>query len=265
MPATREKKTDTGEEARRLFVPAERTKRRPEAIAERIKDFIRTEGLQPGDRLPQERDLIDGFKAAKGTIREAMKALETQGLIYTRTGPGGGAFVAKPSAQHAMELLSTHFFFEQPSLSEIYAIRRALEPEVAAVLAGRMTAEQLASLENTIRIYDHAPADLDEQYRQRIAELDFHSMLAKLCPNPLLGFLCGLMHNLLRDLPLARAIYADPSPLSREEGLSFQYRLMAALKDGRADDARTIAAEHMAFAERYMLARAETVAANGKE
>ena len=111
MPATREKKPDAGEEARRLFVPAERTKRRPEAIADRIKDFIRAESLQPGDRLPQERDLIDGFKAAKGTIREAMKALETQGLIYTRTGPGGGAFVAKPSAQHAMELLSTHFFF----------------------------------------------------------------------------------------------------------------------------------------------------------
>ena len=255
MPSTKEKKQDTGEGARRLSIPAERTRRRPEAIADRIKDYIRTEGLQPGDRLPQERDLIDRFKAAKGTMREAMKALETQGLIFTRTGPGGGAFVAKPSAGHALELLSTHFFFEQPSLAEIYAIRKALEPEVAALLAGRMTPDELARLESTIRLYDHAPVDLDEQYRQRIAELDFHSMLAQLCPNPLLGFLCGLMHTLLRDLPLARRIYADPSPLSREEGLSFQYRLMAALKDGRADDARAIAAEHMAFAERYMLTR----------
>lgn len=131
--------------------------------------------------------------------------------------------------------------------------------EGAALLAGRVTAQQLALLESTIRIYDHPPADPEEQYRQRVAELDFHSQLAQLSPNPLLGFLCGLMHNLLRDLPLARQIYADPSPSSREEGLSFQYRLMAALKDGRADDARLIAAEHMAFAEAYMLARAKSI------
>lgn len=251
-----EKRTPTGEDGKRLFTPAGKTKRRPEAIADLMKDYIRAEGLAPGARLPQERELIDRFKAAKGTVREAMRALETQGLVFTRSGPGGGAFVAQPSARHAMELLSTHFFFDQPSLSDIYAIRKALEPEVAALLSGRVTDGQLAQLEGTIRIYDHPPGNAEEQYRQRVAELDFHSQLAQLCPNPLLGFLCGLMHNLLRELPLARSIYADPAPSSREEGLSFQYRLMAALKDGRAEDARRIAAEHMAFAEAYMLARA---------
>ena len=255
MIAMDEKQIPTGEDGKQFFTPAGKTKRRPEAIADLMKDYIRAEGLAPGARLPQERVLINRFKAAKGTVREAMKALETQGLVFTRSGPGGGAFVAQPSARHAMELLSTHFFFDQPSLSDIYAIRKALEPEVAALLSGRVTDGQLAQLEGTIRIYDHPPGNAEEQYRQRVAELDFHSQLAQLCPNPLLGFLCGLMHNLLRELPLARSIYADPAPSSREEGLSFQYRLMAALKDGRAEDARRIAAEHMAFAEAYMLAR----------
>ncbi|MBO3761424.1 FadR/GntR family transcriptional regulator [Ciceribacter sp. L1K22] len=244
------------EDGKRLFLPAGRTKRRPDMIAEQIKDYIRRERLRPGDRLPQERELMDTFQAAKGTVREAMKALETQGLVRTRSGPGGGAFVAKQSTQQAMELLSTHFFFAEPSLSDIYAVRKALEPEVAALLAGRMSAADLADLEDTIRIYDHPPADLSDQYHQRVAELDFHSALAQLCPNPLLGFICGLMHNLLRELPVARKIYADATPFSREEGLSFQYRLMAALKDGRGDDARAIAHEHMIFAETYMLRRA---------
>ncbi|ASY66727.1 Transcriptional regulator, GntR family (plasmid) [Sinorhizobium sojae CCBAU 05684] len=266
MPATIEKTKPMSEEEKRLYVPAGRTRRRPEAIADRIKDFIRTEKLIPGDRLPQEKMLIDEFKAAKSTVREAMKTLETQGLIYTRSGPGGGAFVAQPSAQHAMELLGAYFFFDQPSLSDIYAIRKALEPEIAAHLAGRLQPAQLAELERTIRIYDHAPENIDEQYRQRVAELDFHSQLAQLCPNRLLGFLCGLMHNLLRDLPLARRIYADPMPTAREEGLLFQYRLMAALKDGRSEEAREIAREHMILAERYMLARAEALAdEKGKE
>ncbi|USJ27359.1 FadR/GntR family transcriptional regulator [Ensifer adhaerens] len=257
MSGTKEEQDPAGNQGRRLFTPAGKVKRRPEAIADLVKDYIRTQGLTPGARLPQERELIDRFKAAKGTVREAMKALETQGLIFTRSGPGGGAFVAQPSAQHAMELISTHFFFDQPTLSEVYAIRKALEPEVAALVAGHISDRQLALLEDTIRIYDHPPGDVEEQYRQRVAELDFHSQLAQLCPNPLLGLLCGLIQNLLREHPLARQIYADPAPSSREEGLSFQYRLLAALKDGRGEDARKIAADHMAFAEAYMLARAD--------
>lgn len=236
-----------------------KARRRPEEIADRIKDVIRSDALRPGDRLPQEKELIDQFKAAKGTVREAMKALETQGLIFTRSGPGGGAFVAEPSAQHAMEMLGSYFFFDQPSLAEVYAIRKLLEPEVAAVLAGKLTENDIVRLESTMRIYDRPPVDLDDQYRQRIAELDFHSLLAQLCPDRLLGFICGLTHNLLRSLPIARAIYADPTPASREEGLLFQHRLLAALVEDRSEDARRIAFEHMVSAENYMLSKANIV------
>ena len=238
---------------------ATKARRRPEEIADRIKDVIRCDALRPGDRLPQEKELIDQFKAAKGTVREAMKALETQGLIFTRSGPGGGAFVAQPSAQHTMDMLGSYFFFDQPSLAEVYAIRKLLEPEVAAILSGRLTEGDIVRLEDTMRIYDRPPVDLDDQYHQRIAELDFHSLLAKLCPNRLLGFICGLSHNLLRSLPIARAIYADPTPASREEGLVFQHRLLAALVENRSEDARHIAFEHMVHAENYMLSKAKIV------
>ncbi|QLF71489.1 FadR family transcriptional regulator (plasmid) [Peteryoungia desertarenae] len=246
----------------RLFTPAKRSRRRPELIADRIKDLIRDQRLQPGDRLPQEKDLIQLFSAAKGTVREAMKALETQGLIKTRSGPGGGAFVSRLSGSHALELLDNVFFFERPSLTDIYAVRKALEPEVAALLAGKVSASDLARLEDTIRIYDHSPVDLSEQYQQRMAELDFHSLLAQLCPNPVLGFACVFAQNMLRNLPLARRIYADPEPASREEGLLFQYRLLAALKDGRAEEAYDVSRQHMIAAERYMLSRAEKLDAS---
>lgn len=86
-----------------------KVRRRPEEIADRIKDVIRSDALRPGDRLPQEKELIDQFKAAKGTVREAMKALETQGLILRAAVPRRG-FVAEPSAQHAMEMLGSYFF-----------------------------------------------------------------------------------------------------------------------------------------------------------
>lgn len=232
-----------------------KAKRRPEVIAERIRQVIQTDHLKPGDRLPQEKYLIDQFKAAKGTVREAMKALETQGLLYTRTGPGGGVFVAEPSAQHAMEMLGHYFFFDQPSLQEIYSLRKLLEPEIAALLAGRLSHDDLEKLESTMRFYDRLPTSLDDQFQQRVAELDFHTQLAQLCPNRLLGFTCGLTHNLLRNMSVARLIYADPTPASREEGLLFQHRLITSLIEDRPEDAREIALEHMISAEKYMLSK----------
>ena len=74
-------------------------------IRDQLRDRILNGGLKPGDRLPQERDLIEQFGVSKGTIREALKALDAQGIIKTRTGPGGGAFIAPVNESGALELL----------------------------------------------------------------------------------------------------------------------------------------------------------------
>jgi len=54
-------------------------------VSEAIKSLIRDHDMKPGERLPQEPDLIGAFGVSKGTIREALKILETQGLIQMRT------------------------------------------------------------------------------------------------------------------------------------------------------------------------------------
>ena len=89
-----------------------RKRNRPQAVAETIKDWIIAQGLAPGDRLPQEPQLIEELGVSKGTVREALKVLETQGLIRTRTGPGGGAFITEVSDDHAGALLANHFLLQ---------------------------------------------------------------------------------------------------------------------------------------------------------
>ncbi|TMV55289.1 winged helix-turn-helix transcriptional regulator, partial [Thioclava sp. BHET1] len=54
---------------------------RPQTVAEAIKQWVMDEGWQPGDRLPSETELIERFGMAKGTIREAIRILEAQGLV----------------------------------------------------------------------------------------------------------------------------------------------------------------------------------------
>jgi DNA-binding FadR family transcriptional regulator len=236
--------------------PEERGKRRgknrPVRIAEEMKDWIVIRGLKPGDRLPGERELIDRFQASKGTIREALRVLETQGLVRSRTGPGGGTFVEALSESRAMELLGNYFFFQNPTIGDIYALRRILEPELAAGIAGKLGAADFKRLEQTMQIYVEPPQDLEEERRQRHAELDFHSILVDYCDNPVLAFMCRFLQSLLRDLTVCKRIYDVPNPDLRESGLSYQVRLLRALRREDAAAAREIMFEHMCTAQRYM-------------
>jgi len=64
------------------LTPARR--RRTESIEDAIKDMVVRHGLKPGDRLPQERELMETFGASKGTVREAVSALTSQGLVVSQ-------------------------------------------------------------------------------------------------------------------------------------------------------------------------------------
>ncbi|MFQ5971291.1 MAG: FadR/GntR family transcriptional regulator [Alphaproteobacteria bacterium] len=237
-------------------------RKRPKIIAERIKDWIVERGLSPGDRLPGERELIDLFQASKGTIREALRVLETQGLIYTRTGPGGGVFVEALAEAQAIELLGNYFFFKSPTIADIYAIRILLEPQLVASIVGHLTEADFARLESTIRIYAHPPKDLEEERAQRHAELAFHDILADLCHNPILAFMCKFLHSLLRDLTVCRRIYERPNPDLRESGLSYQVTLIQALRRHDSSAAQRVMFEHMCAAQRLMEAQEAHVRAS---
>lgn len=228
---------------------------RPRAIAETIKDWIAERGLEPGDRLPQERELIDMFGVSKGTMREALKVLETQGLVRTRTGPGGGAFIGPVQERDALELLGNYFFFRSPTIGDIYELRILLEPEAAASVAGRLAEADYEKLLRTMKVYDHPPATVEEERQQRAAELAFHELLVGYSPNPLVGFTCRFLIGLLKNLTVCRRIYDRPNPELRERGRSYQLRLIEALRAGDAEAARTIMRDHIREARDLMEAQ----------
>jgi GntR family transcriptional regulator, transcriptional repressor for pyruvate dehydrogenase complex len=229
-----------------------RRRGRPHAIADTIKDWIAERGLIPGDRLPQERDLVEMFAVSKGTMREALKVLEAQGLITTRTGPGGGGFIASVRERDALELLGNYFFFRPPTIGDIYELRILLEPEAAASVAGRLGEAEYRMLAETMQVYDHPPATIEEERQQRAAELEFHELLVGFSPNPLIGFTCRFLIGLLKNLTICRRIYDRPNPELRERGRSYQLRLIEALRAGDQDTARRIMRDHMRAARDLM-------------
>ena len=228
-------------------------RKRTDEIVDAIKRMIVEHGLAPGDRLPQERDLITQFAASKGTVREALKSLEVQGLISVRTGPGGGAFIERMSEGRAMSLLSNFLFAKNLSIANIYEMRKALEPQVAASATPHIDEAGFIRLEAIISVYDHDPADAAERWNQRMAELDFHGVVAEYADNPILAFTCRFLQRLLKDLAIAQDIYVQPEPVLRQSGIEHQRDLIAAMRRRDADAAAAILAEHMAEAEQHML------------
>ena len=235
---------------------ARRRRKRPDIIAEHIRNLIAERGLKPGNRVPHEWLTPETLKASRGTLREAMKILEIQGLITSKTGPGGGAFITTMAPTDAIQLLDNLFLFKQPSIADIYAMRKLLEPQMAAELAGKLTPEAFAALQATIRLYEEEPKTAEEEYQQRLAELDFHAELARQSGNEILGFVCVFLLSLLREMAVCREIYSQPNPELRQRGLHYQVQLLRAIKAGDAERARGIMREHMEEAERYMLAHA---------
>ncbi|MBO9456431.1 FadR family transcriptional regulator [Paracoccus sp. R12_1] len=218
---------------------------RPVQVAEAIKDWVVEQSLQAGDRLPGETDLMARFGMAKGTIREAMRILEAQGLIKTRTGPGGGSFVHEVSRQRAKALLGNYFYFKNLTIGDIYQLRLALEPELSASLAGQLDEDILQALEANISEYSHPARTIEEEREQHVASLRFHAILAEQARNPLLGFAIDFMVNLLADLTVYRRLYSRPNLELWQRGRDHQKDLVKALRAGDADRARAVMAEHM--------------------
>ena len=85
------------------------SKKLSDSVAELIKEDIISKRLPPGERLFDEKDFLKTYKVSKGTMREALKSLEVQGLVNIRTGPGGGASVSRVSSEKSNELLWNYF------------------------------------------------------------------------------------------------------------------------------------------------------------
>ena len=155
---------------------------------------------------------------------------------------------------NAIRILDNLFLFEPPSIADIYAIRKLVEPELAATAAADSLSEKaFTALQATIRLYEAEPASSEDEYRQRLAELDFHAELARNSSNRLLGFVAIFLLSLLRDMTVCREIYQLPIRNCARRACTT--RCACCGRSGRATPtaARQIMLDHMIEAEKSML------------
>ncbi|WP_175824876.1 FadR/GntR family transcriptional regulator [Burkholderia cepacia] len=186
--------------------PAQPDKRGPRAIkrgdqvAEQIKRWINDGQARPGKRLNKEVELQQMFNVSRGSMRDALKALEIQGLVSLSTGPEGGATITRVPLARAFQSLQNYLFFENVTLEDIYAVRRALEPMVAAGAVPYLSDADFEALERSVSVCEPFEARHAEALDQRHEDIHFHDVLAAAHPNAFLRSLCQIINQMLHTL-----------------------------------------------------------------
>ncbi|PMS16815.1 MAG: FadR family transcriptional regulator [Pandoraea sp.] len=177
-----------------------RTIKRGDQVAEQIKRGINDGLLRPGKRLNKEAELQQMFNVSRGSMRDALKALEVQGLVTLSTGPDGGATITRVPIARAFQSLQNYLFFENLTLGDIYAVRRTLEPMVAAGAVAHLSEADFEALERSVSVCEPFEARSEEALDQRHEDIHFHDVLAAAHPNAFLRCLCQIINQMLHSL-----------------------------------------------------------------
>ncbi len=161
-------------------------------IVRQVKALIAEGRLKSGDRLPPERDLAQQFKVSRTSVREALRTLESMGLIAIR--PGEGTFVREVSVDALIEPLAKVMLAQREAVGELFEARRLLEPAIAGLAARRATGEDLEEME---RILEEQAKEVAAGLTGLAQDAAFHAAIAASVRNRAITRLVNALMDLL--------------------------------------------------------------------
>lgn len=155
-----------------------KTRKIYEEIVEQIKKLVTSGKLQPGDRLPSERDLAERLEVSRASVREALSAMEMMGLLEVRSGEG--TYIRQVNIESVIAPLAWIFSMEKDTVLELLEVRKIFEVQAVALAAERATPENLQELEQVLQTMrqDLQTGQLGEQ-----ADHHFHFAIARATHN----------------------------------------------------------------------------------
>lgn len=175
----------------RLIEPIKKT-RVAEEVADRIRTLILDGTFPQGRPLPSERVLTARFGVSRGSIRDALRMLETIGLIETQH--GRGTFPHELTVDRLVAPLASMMTYQHDLQEELLDVRRMFEPAVARVAATRATDEDFADLQRILNVQQRK---LRKGQSAIVDDTAFHAALARSTRNRVVVSLMATLNNLL--------------------------------------------------------------------
>ena len=252
-----------------------RQPRLAEIVAASLRDDILTGKLKEGDILQRQEDLFSEFRVSLPAVREAMRILETEGLITVRRGNVGGAVVHLPSAERTARMISMVLQVRGTTLGDVSGALLHMEPVCAGLCASRE--------DRDVEVVPFLRAALDAQ-TEHFEDVEtwtplarrFHEELVERCGNETMKVVVGSLETIWSAHE--STVWADATQISRQErdpnspnarksrraALRDHERLLAAIEAGDETKAIQLASAHLAATRSTTLASAasDAVSAN---
>ncbi len=219
-------------------------------LVDQIQSAILEGRLNPGDKLPPQRALMEMFQTSRASIREALRVLEQKGLIEVKLGVQGGAVVKTADTDPVSEVLTLLIHQKQVSLEHLEEFRLSVEGDVTALAARNARPEDVEHLRSILaearsRLRE-APPDSSALVQ---IDIRLHIALAEISGNPVFAAVVKMVHETILG-------YYDHPAFRRPDVLEENYRDLGAIVDavaaGDAEKARVLARRHVGRFNRHL-------------
>lgn len=146
-----------GKPTRRISLGRVRATKSSDALADALRERILAGDAVEGAALPPERDIVDQTGLGRGSVREALRLLEAEGLVRTKTGRYGGTFTTVPDASGLTRFVSLFVRGRRVPIRALLEARTAIEPSLAYFAALNRTPDDVAALEEACALMEATP------------------------------------------------------------------------------------------------------------
>lgn len=224
-------------------------------LVEALLGLVRDRGLQPGDRLPSERQLAQDLGVSRSSIREAIHQLASQGILQSRQ--GGGTFLQAPTdlaitwPRRQIGGLRDLLVSDPEYRYDVLEARHALEGGTAWHAALRATPADIVHIE---ACFDDLQRFQDKETAQLAAEADarFHLAIAEASHNAVLIQMMRGLFDLLRSTVTESRQRMYLLPDMQAQLLQQHRAIKDAIVQGDAGGARTAIWQHLQFVHAAM-------------
>jgi GntR family transcriptional repressor for pyruvate dehydrogenase complex len=201
-------------------------------IRDEIKGMILRGDLKRGVKLPTEEQLAAQLKVSKVSVREALRNLETEGLIEKRRGIHGGSFIAHPGTEKMGEWVVNYFRVGMITPEELVDFRKTLEPALVALAVDRRTDKDLKAIKALIGQIDQGVQRGNLNTHKAV---EFHRLIGDACHNRLISMVMEALVKVFEEI-LAKVPRTLEDAKYDLDHCKKIYRTLVQRKKGKAQD-----------------------------
>lgn len=225
-----------------------------ETVQHHILDQIRSGHLRSGDRLLPERELASSLGVGRSAVREALRSLEMSGVLRFKRGVGGGTFLRDSGSDGIEASIRSMLILGRLPLTDLLEVRASLLGQCARLGAQRGTKRDFARMDRNIDELERCIRTFDDQVAAIEPAVEFYRLAARCSHNPLMILLVDAIAGLVAEM------LTELKHRPRADSLTARRKMVAAMREGRADDAARVIRLHSQDTNRLLLKSKATFA-----